>query len=83
MIVVTGAAGFIASNVVEALNNGGHRDLVLVDDFFRENRRRNYEDKQYLLLIHRDSFLEWFNNNYKNIEFVIHLGARTDTTEFD
>lgn len=83
MIVVTGAAGFIASNVVEALNNGGHRDLVLVDDFFRENRRRNYEDKQYLLLIHRDSFFEWFNNNHKNIEFVIHLGARTDTTEFD
>ena len=83
MIVITGAAGFIASNVVEVLNNGGCRDLVLVDDFSRENRRRNYEDKQYLCLINRDTFFEWFNNNHNNIEFIIHLGARTDTTEFD
>lgn len=83
MIVVTGAAGFIASNVVGVLNNSGYCDLVLVDDFSRENRRRNYEDKQYLCLINRDAFFEWFNNNNKNIEFVIHLGARTDTTEFD
>ena len=51
MIVVTGAAGFIASNVVEALNNCGRNDLILVDDFSREERRRNYEDKQYLQLV--------------------------------
>lgn len=83
MIVVTGAAGFIASNVVEALNDGGRRNLILVDDFSRENRRRNYEDKRYLQLIHRDTFLEWLSNHNKEIDFVIHLGARTDTTEFD
>ena len=83
MIVVTGAAGFIASNVVEALNESGRRDLILVDDFSREERHRNYEDKQYLQLIHRDDFLEWLTNHHKEIDFVIHLGARTDTTEFD
>ena len=83
MIVVTGAAGFIASNVVEALNKQGHGDLILVDDFSRENRRRNYEDKQYLQLVHRDGFLEYLAENHKNIDFIIHLGARTDTTEFD
>lgn len=83
MIVVTGAAGFIASNVVEALNEQGHGDLILVDDFSRENRRRNYEDKQYLQLVHRDEFLEYLVENHKNIDFIIHLGARTDTTEFD
>lgn len=81
MIVVTGAAGFIASNVVETLNAFGHRDLILVDDFSREERRRNYECLCYSELVDRDHFLEWFKNN--NIKFIIHLGARTDTTEFD
>lgn len=83
MVVVTGAAGFIASNVVGALNTSGRRDLVLVDDFSREERRRNYEHLCYSELVDRDAFFEWFNNNYKNIEIIIHLGARTDTTEFD
>lgn len=83
MVVITGAAGFIASNVVGALNTSGRRDLVLVDDFSREERRRNYEHLCYSELVDRDTFFEWFNNNYKNIEIIIHLGARTDTTEFD
>ena len=83
MIVITGAAGFIASNVVEALNDVGRRDLFLVDDFTRAERRRNYEFLSYEALIDRNGFINWFNENYINIEFVIHLGARTDTTEFD
>ena len=83
MIVVTGAAGFIASNVVEALNACGRRDLILVDDFSREDRRRNYEDKQYLQLVHRDGLFEYLADHCKDIDFIIHLGARTDTTEFD
>ena len=83
MIVVTGAAGFIASNVVEALNNCGRNDLILVDDFSREERRRNYEDKQYLQLVSRDVFPEFLIEHRKDIDFIIHLGARTDTTEFD
>ena len=83
MIVVTGAAGFIASNIVEALNQAGFRDLVLVDDFSKAEKRGNYENKQYDSLLHRDVFLDYLRENNKNIDFVIHLGARTDTTEFD
>lgn len=83
MIVVTGAAGFIASNVVEALNGNGRLDLVLVDDFSKIEKKRNYEHLAYRELVDRNSFFEWFENNHINIEFVIHLGARTDTTEFD
>ena len=83
MIVVTGAAGFIASNVVEALNQCGRRDLVLVDDFSREERRRNYEDKQYHALVNRDAFLDVLVERHESIDCIIHLGARTDTTEFD
>ena len=83
MIVVTGAAGFIASNVVQALNDYGRQDLILVDDFSKEEKRRNYEDKFFHCLVHRDEFLQSFRENHDNIECVIHLGARTDTTEFD
>ena len=83
MIVVTGAAGFIASNVAEMLNRNGFNDLVLVDDFSRVERKNNYKDLAFVELVDRDTFFEWFKNNNKNIEFIIHLGARTDTTEFD
>lgn len=83
MIVVTGAAGFIASNVAEMLNRNGFNDLVLVDDFSRAERKNNYKDLAFVELVERDTFFEWFKNNNKNIEFIIHLGARTDTTEFD
>lgn len=83
MIVVTGAAGFIASNVVKALNDYGRQDLILVDDFSKEEKLRNYEDRFFHCLVHRDEFLQSFRENHDNIECVIHLGARTDTTEFD
>jgi len=83
MIVVTGAAGFIGSMVADALNQQGRDDLILVDDFSKEQKKRNYQDKSFQSLIHRDQFLEWLNDNHENIDFIIHLGARTDTTEFD
>ena len=83
MIVVTGAAGFIASNVAEMLNRNGFNDLVLVDDFSRAERKNNYKDLSFVELVDRDTFFEWFKNNNKKIEFIVHLGARTDTTEFD
>lgn len=83
MIVVTGAAGFIASNVVGALNGCGHQDLMLVDDFSKKEKQRNYQDKQYQVLLDRNGFLDWFKENHEQVDFVIHLGARTDTTEFD
>lgn len=83
MIVVTGAAGFIASNVAAMLNQHGHNDLVLVDDFSKTEKKRNYENLSFVELVDRDVFFEWFDKNHINIEFIIHLGARTDTTEFD
>ena len=45
MIVITGAAGFIGSNMISGLNDKGYRDLVLVDDFTRPERERNYAGK--------------------------------------
>lgn len=83
MIVVTGAAGFIASNVVEALNGCGRQDLVLVDDFSKVEKKPNYENKRYHVCVDRDEFLVFFDEHHDSIDYVIHLGARTDTTEFD
>lgn len=83
MIIVTGAAGFIGSCMVAKLNEMGRDDVVMVDDFSKEIKRRNWEGKRYLDKIHRNDFFEWAEQHVKDIDFIIHLGARTDTTEFD
>lgn len=83
MIIVTGAAGFIGSCMVAKLNEMGHTDVIMVDDFSKENKRRNWENKQYVDKIHRNDFFQWAEKNVAHIDFIIHLGARTDTTEFD
>jgi ADP-L-glycero-D-manno-heptose 6-epimerase len=83
MIVVTGAAGFISSCLIAKLNANGFTDLVLVDDFSKTVKRANWEDKKYRTLVERDVFFEWLKRNQQQVEFIFHLGARTDTTEFD
>lgn len=83
MIVVTGAAGFISSCLIAKLNANGFTDLVLVDDFSITVKRANWEDKKYRTLVERDVFFEWLKRNQQQVEFIFHLGARTDTTEFD
>ena len=83
MIVITGAAGFIASVVAGTLNRNGFEDLVLVDDFSKTQKKENYSNKKYNSLIDRNAFIEWFEKHHAEIDFIIHLGARTDTTEFD
>jgi ADP-L-glycero-D-manno-heptose 6-epimerase len=81
MIIVTGAAGFIASYLVGYLNEKGHEDLILVDDFSREDKVPNYADKNYIQKIDRTDFPTWLRNNQEKIDMIFHLGARTDTTE--
>lgn len=83
MIVVTGAAGFIASVVAKRLNEAGMNDLVLVDDFSRPEKEGNYQGIAYVELVSRKGFFGWFDEHFNEIDFVVHLGARTDTTEFD
>lgn len=83
MIAITGAAGFIASNVAWLLNQQGLNDLILVDDFSKAGKQRNYESLSYSELVDRNVFLEWLLGHHEKIDFIIHLGARTDTTEFD
>lgn len=83
MIIVTGAAGFIGSCLVNKLNNKGYRNIIAVDDFSNPLKNKNLENKAILRKVHRNDFFEWLNNNSDDIKFIFHLGARTDTTEFD
>ncbi|MES2394511.1 MAG: ADP-glyceromanno-heptose 6-epimerase [Bacteroidota bacterium] len=83
MIIVTGAAGFIGSCLVSKLNEEGFIDLILVDDFSNSEKMKNLEGKKYSQKIHRDDFIQWLRENQRLVQFVFHLGARTDTTEFN
>lgn len=85
MIVVTGAAGFIGSCMVSKLNKLGRNDIIIVDDFKKNSnvKKSNYSNLQFAKKIDRKEFIRWFERNAAKIDGVYHLGARTDTTEFD
>lgn len=82
-IIVTGAAGFIGSCMVEYLNEQGYENLILVDDFGVEAKRKNWENKKFIQIVERHFLFDWLNTKAPKIDAVIHLGARTDTTEFN
>ncbi len=83
MIVVTGAAGFIGSCLVSQLNQIGISDLILVDDFSTTEKNKNLEGKEFIKKIDRSEFFSWLESTRPNIDFMYHIGARTDTTEFN
>jgi len=82
-IIVTGAAGFIGSCMVQYLNEQGVENLILVDDFGIKEKRKNWESKKFIQIVERYNLFELLKEKDPSIEAVIHLGARTDTTEFN
>jgi len=78
MIIVTGAAGFIASHFCRKLNAHGIKNIILVDDFTQEIKRNNWENLEYVDKIQRHLFFLWAVKNVQHIDFIFHLGARTD-----
>ncbi|HUP12120.1 MAG TPA: ADP-glyceromanno-heptose 6-epimerase [Niastella sp.] len=83
IIVVTGAAGFIGSCLTGFLNTKGYNRLILVDDFSKVEKTANLDGKQFEEKVEREAFFAWLAKNKPQIGFVFHIGARTDTTEFD
>ena len=83
MIVVTGAAGFIGSCLVSKLNKEGFNNIVVVDDFSKTEKANNLEGKTIQAKVGRKDFIAWLKDFAKEVDFIYHIGARTDTTEFD
>ena len=83
MIVVTGATGFIGSVLIHYLQEMEFAEIIAVDDFGRMDKNANIRNKRIAKFIHRKVFLEWFGSNHSQVDFVFHLGARTDTTDLN
>lgn len=83
MIVITGAAGFIGSCMLTQLIAEGYQDLILVDDFGRKDKHPNYLGKAHRERVDRMQLFDWLAQQGNSVDYVIHLGARTDTTEQD
>ncbi len=82
-VIITGAAGFIASCLAGYMNNLGFENLYLVDDFSRIDKNNNLTGLKYTEKIDRSQLFEWLQTSGITIDAVFHLGARTDTTEMD
>ncbi|MFT4033807.1 MAG: ADP-glyceromanno-heptose 6-epimerase [Siphonobacter sp.] len=81
MIIVTGAAGFIGSNLIRRLNQDKFNFIIAVDDFSDPAKKKNLEGKTIQKYVDRDQFFDWLDQHYDEIEFLFHLGARTDESE--
>jgi ADP-L-glycero-D-manno-heptose 6-epimerase len=82
-IVVTGAAGFIGSCLVGRLNAAGYYNIIVVDDFSKHEKDNNLEGKTISAKISRADFIQWLNDFGNEVQTIFHIGARTDTTEFN
>ena len=86
MIVVTGGAGFIGSNIVRGLNARGVTDIIVVDDLTDGNKCRNIQDCLFLDYVDKDDFLglvERGDSRLLGMQAIFHEGACSDTMEAD
>jgi ADP-L-glycero-D-manno-heptose 6-epimerase len=81
MLLVTGGAGFIGSNVVAALNDAGRSDVVVCDLLGRDGKWRNLAKRQLMDIVPPDKFADWLKG--RRLDAVIHLGAISETTATD
>ena len=83
-IVVTGAAGFIGSNIIAGLNARGMTDIIAVDDLKQGDKFRNLVDLKIADYVDMDTFYDEFAaGHYGQVEAVFHEGACSDTMEQD
>ncbi len=82
MIVVTGAAGFIGSCLIRKLNEENFNAIIAVDHFDQPAKKKNLANARVMQQVDRDHFFAWLDEHHETVEFIFHIGARTDTTEF-
>ena len=90
MIIITGGAGFIGSNIVKTLNQQGYTDILIVDDLNNRKKEnisyRNLRGLEFTDYMYKDDFLAAIQDNAfdgNDIEVVFHEGACSDTMEYD
>ncbi len=83
MIIISGAAGFIGSCLCGFLEEKGEKNVIAVDDFSKKQKDSNLQNKSIHEFLERDQFFDWFHTHADEVDFVYHIGARTDTTEFN
>ena len=81
MIIITGGAGFIGSNLINFLGNQSTQEVVSVD--WKNDENGHYFKNKNLLKVSPDNLEFFLNENYKSINLIIHFGAITSTTETD
>ncbi|MET0278686.1 MAG: ADP-glyceromanno-heptose 6-epimerase [Pseudorhodoplanes sp.] len=81
MLLVTGGAGFIGSNVVASLNEAGRTDIVVNDSLGTDSRWRNLQKRQLADLVAPKDLSRWLEG--RRLDAVIHMGAISDTTADD
>ena len=83
MIVITGGAGFIGSNLAAALEERGERDLVICDRLGHDAKWRNIAKREIAALLSPEALLAFLDEHAREIAMVFHLGAISSTTETD
>ena len=82
MIVVTGGAGFIGSNIVKGLNEAGEENIIVVDNLSNAEKHLNLNSLSIADYIDKDEFLQKLNK-FQNVSAIFHQGACSSTTEKD
>lgn len=83
MILVTGGAGFIGSNLVAALEERGYGDIVVSDRLGSDDKWRNIAKREVREMVKPENLLHWLETHGGDVETVFHMGAISSTTERD
>lgn len=83
MIIVTGGAGFIGSNIVAGLEKAGKKDIVVIDELGSDDKWRNIAKRELCAVVPPAEVQEFLEINEEDIDAVIHMGAISATTETD